>query len=672
MQLYWVPVSVAVFSFRFLEFGVAARLLTFFYWSAYQFCFPIGMGVTSSRIEEDKALLLCRERKHFVKQALDGRCALAAAHVSYIQSLKKTGAALRKFVEPEVSIESSLCTSTSATPEPLALTEKSASQFSNSSPSLSQHAERAESVSPLPSSPYSGRFQVNYMKLNGSLSKTVEERPPFSVTATLHTSSDISSKVASHSAETSTFEDAAVNSRWDFFNMHPIDDQFSFHDNRAWNHGFDNGEDIRRVREEEGIPELEEEEERASVHGMSECLESEDEFDQSSSEPLVQIFKNRNQMIDPHLMNGSSIPFEENMPLESVQKNVGRPTAQDGTCEAVGDPDVAPGEAAPSTAVPLINGKKHFEKDHGSENSVVAKDLLSSIKEIEPLFLKASESGKEVPRMLEADKVNFHPLFSEGKGVKSNFCFMILLTYYSVGVHAEPATNDTKYLTWHRSVSSRSSSSRNPIGATLKDDIGDSSSTLFSNICMNSGSHASTLDRLYAWERKLYDEVKVHNASGIIRRKYDMMCRQLRHQDSKGENTYKIDKTRAAVKDLHSRIRVALHRIDSISKKIEELRDKELQPQLEELIGGCVSRDFCIGMNKFEWGEYELDEEADDPEDPPRPNTFLVRTVAEATTEEEGDRGNVGQPYSSHYEMDPEAEVDLLGDIELEHVERTI
>ncbi|MQL76386.1 hypothetical protein Taro_008775 [Colocasia esculenta] len=73
-----------------------------------------------------------------------------------------------------------------------------------------------------------------------------------------------------------------------------------------------------------------------------------------------------------------------------------------------------------------------------------------------------------------------------------------------------------------------------------------------------------------------------------------------------------------------------------------------------------------------ERGEYELDEEADDPEDPPRPNTFLARAVAEATAEEEGDRGNVGQPYSPHYEMDPEAEVDLLGEIELEHVERTI
>ncbi|MQM00232.1 hypothetical protein Taro_032968 [Colocasia esculenta] len=71
-----------------------------------------------------------------------------------------------------------------------------------------------------------------------------------------------------------------------------------------------------------------------------------------------------------------------------------------------------------------------------------------------------------------------------------------------------------------------------------------------------------------------------------------------------------------------------------------------------------------------ERGEYELDEEADDPEDPPRLNTFLARAVAEATVEEEGDRGNVGQPYSPHYEMDPEAEVDLLGDIELELVER--
>lgn len=70
-----------------------------------------------------------------------------------------------------------------------------------------------------------------------------------------------------------------------------------------------------------------------------------------------------------------------------------------------------------------------------------------------------------------------------------------------------------------------------------------------------------------------------------------MKCKVLQHLESKGEKTYKIDKTRAVVKDLHSRIRVAILRIDSISKRIEELRDNELQPQLEELIEGYDSID---------------------------------------------------------------------------------
>lgn len=73
----------------------------------------------------------------------------------------------------------------------------------------------------------------------------------------------------------------------------------------------------------------------------------------------------------------------------------------------------------------------------------------------------------------------------------------------------EPDQTSVKYLTWHRTISSRSSSSRNPLGANSRDDTEDLTNNLFQNFCMNSGSHASTLDRLYAWERKLYDEVKV-------------------------------------------------------------------------------------------------------------------------------------------------------------------
>ena len=91
-------------------------------------------------------------------------------------------------------------------------------------------------------------------------------------------------------------------------------------------------------------------------------------------------------------------------------------------------------------------------------------------------------------------------------------------------------------------------------------------------------------------------------ASEQIRRKYDAKRKLLRQQESNAENASRVDKTRAVVKDLHSRIRVAIHRIDSISKKIEDLRDRELQPQLEELIGGYVLvNSFSYCLTPFRW-----------------------------------------------------------------------
>lgn len=77
-------------------------------------------------------------------------------------------------------------------------------------------------------------------------------------------------------------------------------------------------------------------------------------------------------------------------------------------------------------------------------------------------------------------------------------------------------------------------------------------------------------------------------ASERVRRVYDQKRKLLRELESHGESSIRIDKTRAIVKDLHSRIGVAIHRIDAISRRIEDLRDKELQPQLEELIEGYV------------------------------------------------------------------------------------
>lgn len=185
------------------------------------------MGATTSRIDEDKALQLCRERKKFVQQALDGRCLLAAAHVSYVQSLKNTGTALRKFAETEVPVESSLYTSTTSatTPEQaLALTEKSGSHFSYS---------HNDTYSPSPSPPPpSSRpfFQINHMKFRGFSSEKVEEKPPVSIVATVTSSSIIpqSRRSMEKMESESSCSMPPETPPWDYFGLsHPIDNRFS-------------------------------------------------------------------------------------------------------------------------------------------------------------------------------------------------------------------------------------------------------------------------------------------------------------------------------------------------------------------------------------------------------------------------------------------------------------
>ncbi|WCJ41520.1 hypothetical protein M5689_022383 [Euphorbia peplus] len=571
------------------------------------------MGAAGSKIEEEKALQLCRERKKFVRQALDGRCSLAAAHVTYVQSLRSTGTALRKFVESEAPVESSLYTSTSATPEPLGLIDKSLSHFSIPSPSLSH-----PNFSPTPSPPSSSRFHANHMKFRGFYSTKVEEKPPEAVTETITSSSTPQNTTprSTEKPETSPFDSSSVppgTPPWDFFGLfHPIDHQFSFQEGKETKPG-ENGDDLRRLREEEGIPDLEDDEEHHSFHGSEVSMDSEDEFDDPPTETLVRRFENLTRVQDhiaasasPTMPSAASVASETELPngeknnspdLSPLRNapNLSPMRNAPHLSPLRNAPDLSPLKN-PSSAVSILSDAKRTPlKEDRTENKAPPKDFFSSIKEIEHLFIKASEAGKEVPRMLEANKMHFRPIVAgkENGSVASTF----FKACFSCGedpsqVQEEPAQNSQKFLTWHRTASSRSSSSRNPLGSNVKDEMlgsnvkdenEDTNGNIFESFCMISGSHASTLDRLYAWERKLYDEVK---ASEMVRKEYDSKRTILRQLESKGELTHKIDKTRAVVKDLHSRIRVAIHRIDSISKRIEELRDRELQPQLEELIDG--------------------------------------------------------------------------------------
>lgn len=481
------------------------------------------MGCSNSKTEKNNALRLCKERRRFIKQAIESRCALAAAHLSYIQSLRNLGISLRRFAEAEALIESPLSTSTTEI-------DKTPSHSTYPSPSPSHIAEVNDSPfnneSPLQTaSPHSPPVaRLSYMRSGGSTALTVRLNPS--------SSNYVDDETLPFSMPPPPPPPPPEGgSSWDFFD--PADESESF-----------------RFMAHNNLGELEQ---KTSESAFFDASERSDGAAQRKADDQVKL--------EDH---------------GHISKDMGR--------ALMGKADLEQ------------SGSKREKNDLCAEREDAsefithrAKDFLSSIKDIEHRFFRASESGKEVSKMLEANKIKFR--YSEAKGGTSLASALLAALKLvcclrkNAPVSHEPSQNLKKVITWNRSTSSHSSSSKNPLATASKDDVDDSGSEFVEEFCMIAGSHSSTLDRLYAWERKLYDEVK---ASESIRKVYDRKCNKLRHQFAKDQSAQVIDKTRAVVKDLHSRIRVAIYAVDSISRRIEKLRDEELLPQLVELTQGLI------------------------------------------------------------------------------------
>lgn len=71
-----------------------------------------------------------------------------------------------------------------------------------------------------------------------------------------------------------------------------------------------------------------------------------------------------------------------------------------------------------------------------------------------------------------------------------------------------------------------------------------------------------------------------------MRKIYERKCSQFSNKDARGDVSGSVDKTKAEVSNLYSRILVTMQSADSISKIIKKVRDQELQPQLLELLHG--------------------------------------------------------------------------------------
>ncbi|URD83388.1 DUF630 DUF632 domains containing protein [Musa troglodytarum] len=492
------------------------------------------MGSSGSKPSNGDALLLSRERVKCISQAIDSRYALSAAHLSYIQSLCSIGSALRQFVEAALLIEPSYSTSK---------VNKSPSHSFCAPPSPSQFAEHVSSPSQSGSPLSSPRpSNMSYMRATGASAMTVTIDSP----ATHFVSED--SLTSSLLPPPPLLE---IGSSWDYFDPANAVANCELHKGEtSGNINFCR----RQLKEAEVLPLSEEQV----------CLEG---FDvEVKSINLAHKIDNIRSMHSGSLSVKGSIK----------------------TMIKIASSDISGSNMENSD----LQREIYAEREDTSEFITHrAKCFLSSMRDIEHRFLRAAEAGTEMSRMLETDKIRLG-IYSDRRGKSpSSQITSVFNRIWCKGdpllKHGVSMQNVRKVITWSRAVSSlsSSSSSRIPLASATKHDEENTESDFTEEFCMISGSHSSTLDRLYAWECKLYDDIK---SIEYIRKVYDQKCKQLGHQCARDLDAGLIDKTRAVVKDLHSRLGVAIWSVESISKRIEKLRDDELQPQLVELMQGLI------------------------------------------------------------------------------------
>ncbi|XWS45599.1 hypothetical protein CRYUN_Cryun15aG0150300 [Craigia yunnanensis] len=469
---------------------------------------------TSKKEEEDNVVLLCKERKRLLKLAVDHRYAFADAQCKYNQSLYAVAAAIKLFVARHSSPSSPFLITFPAT----STNEAGETPITNPMFLKQRPIEPTHEILPCQSS-----HSTVFLK-RGNEDQGQEEVPRTQVDkeSCLESSEDEKESEDEVICEHFYGEEAppAMPSpekefAWDFFN--PFDGVrtevvSSFSDT--------SDEELRVVREKEGIPDLEEDGERVMSERKVENVKNADDHDGKSNNTDVR--------------NGDDQ-----------------------------DANVSQGE------------RNSFRMINTPTNE---RELLEALKDVEDHFLRAYDSGMDVCRMLEANRVQLQSGLEELK---------------------ESSNKLIRSITWSRSPLSRSSSCKSLLSSSsrnsstwteLKTDLFDDYGG------MESGSHSLTLGRLYAWEKKLYEEVK---AAEQIRKIYEQKCSQLRNRNAKQDGLYAGDKTRPEVKDLHSRILVAIRSAETISERIQKLRDEELQPQLIELLHGLM-RNWKIMLESHE------------------------------------------------------------------------
>lgn len=557
----------------------------------------------------------CKERRRFMKDAVFARHHLAAAHADYCRSLRLTGSALFDFAQGEPLLVVAPSTPSVLVPRNPMPNPKDAK--SNPTPSLSSKSSippspfskppppiRVVPPSPAPSSihppppppefsptiassnlphilsassvqSYGGGGRRKAPKLPHILSDSSVQSTPRTVKSSSGARKfDFNPTYVANSTYSETPSQAS--SVWNWENFYPPSPPESEFFN---NYNFQNNQ---RQRQHQHQPQyhnnhhlgVDEEEERESEREEVHCSEWGDHYSTTSSDTDegdidgdgdgdVDGDDERDTRSEISELRSRSHFGSSSVRSEPVGRPRPPPASSVKSQMGMGKLDEkSEDDGMSSSSASWKNGREVC----GSEDMKIVvrhKDLKEIVFSIKDYFDMAAAAGDQVSEMLETGRAQLDRSFQRLKKT----------VYHSSGVFSNLSSSWT---------SKPPLAVKYRLDSTALDEPGGPKS-----LC-------STLERLLAWEKKLYEEVKAREGVKI---EHEKKLATLQSQEYKGEDEIRLDKTKASIKKLQSLIIVTSQAANTTSSAIVGLRDSDLIPQLVELCHGMMY--MWRSMNQF-------------------------------------------------------------------------
>ncbi|KAG6494614.1 protein ROLLING AND ERECT LEAF 2-like [Zingiber officinale] len=531
------------------------------------------MGCAASRLENEDCVRRCKERRRLMREAVYSRHHLASAHADYLHSLRLTGSALTRF----------------ALGEPLAVSEEAPLVFL---PSYASSIPTAAVGSTLPApkpmpKPSSARSTPGPPPLYRPFHShcfSQSPSPPASVVSASPSFRKQSSAATSEAGQprfppwnsTYTATPSQSSSAWDWEKCYPPSPPDSdFFDRKK------KSEIEARNRVQHHLPpeeEGEESDEGPSARdeegrvGREEVYYS--EWDERCSSPTNSSEPERRENREAER---DTLSRTESMATRSGYAHSQAPPselASSAAAEVKSRP--RPASDAWSSSARWKNGVQ--EETISSSAAAVAelpvvvrhRNLAEIAGAIEELFVKASNAGSVLSDLLDVGRAHFDGSFRQLKKT----------VYHSNSV---------------LSALSSSWTSKPPLAIRYRLD------TAALEESGGRKSLGSTLERLLAWEKKLFEEVKAREGVKI---EHEKKLSSLQSQEFRGKDEAKLDKTKASIKKLQSLIIVTSQAVTTTSSAITKVRDDELAPQLVQICYEVLN--MWRQMNHFHDAQHQI------------------------------------------------------------------